>query len=247
MRFLRIGFSVYLHTKGQALSSMEKKLTAVAVTALLIIVLTGIIALITHRPKTEESSAEDSAAETEPVVVPSTMPGSIHVTPPAGFSETSSPYYDKYFVKDDASIIITGEKLAIDGIYTDEYVQSVKAQYEKTASDYELLAEDNLTVSGAQATILEFTYAIVGENVRQDMTCMTGIAVKGRNAYIITCKSRSETYAGYRDTFRSFIKSIDLADVNIFSEVYSQISSASSVTSTTTATAVTAADTSAAQ
>ncbi|HBI84853.1 MAG TPA: hypothetical protein DDX71_00985 [Ruminococcus sp.] len=245
MRFLRIGFSVYLHTKGQAFSAMDKKLTAIAATALLIIALSAIIALATHHKSAGDSTAESSVTETEPAVVPSTMPSSIAVTPPAGFSETSSPYYDKYFVKDDASIIITGEKLAIDGIRTSEYVTNVKSQYEKTASDYELLGEENLTVSGAQTTILEFNYAIVGDDVRQDMTCMTGVAVKGRNAYIITCKSKHATYAGYRDIFREFIKSINLADVNIYSVLTSDSSAATTAAPFSATTASSPAETAA--
>lgn len=181
-----------------------------------VLVFTVLIAGIGMRNRTgkEESSDETSnAIVTDIIIVPSEMPSHITFEIPPGFTETTSQYYDKYYIRNDASIIVTGETLTIGGMRLDEYTNEVKKQYESTADAYTLLGDDQITLNGElPCRVLQFSYAIIGENVRQDMQCITAVLLKDDFAYIITCKSKRETAGVYHSAFLRTIESIRIED-----------------------------------
>ena len=183
-------------------------LAAMAAVALLI---AGAAFLNRNSKPSEESSAMTTDL-TEVIVVPSEMPGGISLNVPAGFEETTSAYYDKYYVKNDASVIITGEEIAEYAVDTEKYTEGVKKQYEQSVDDFHLSTEETFECSGTDCKLLEFTYSIKGSEKTQKMGCLTCVAVKDSFAYIITCKSRQETFAAYNNQFRQMFGSMKIAD-----------------------------------
>lgn len=193
----------------------KKVIVSVLLTALFILLFILLLSAgLKRRSRDAGSSTELIPDQTQIVIVPSEMPSRISLQVPPGFTETASEYYEKYYVKNDASIIITGEKITITGALLEDYVSDIKAQYERTADAWQLQQEEMRTINGVPCVILEFTYAIIGDNVRQDMGCTTAVMLKDDRAYIVTCKSRAETYAAYVAQFRSAISSIVIADAD---------------------------------
>ena len=194
---------------------MLKKLLTALLIALAVILIMAVIMLFFPRngnDSAEESSGTDSLAATDMLIVPSDMPEGISMNVPQGFEETSSQYYKKYYIKEDASVIITGEDLTFKISEIDGYTQSVIEQYQESADDFLLLSDEVFTVSGTRAHLLEFSYAIVSESERQDFKCTTAVMIKGNNAFLVTCKSHAETYQNYREIFRMALNSIRLSD-----------------------------------
>lgn len=192
---------------------MMKKLLTALLVALAVVLLMAVIMLFFPRggrDSADESSAEDSLASTEMLVIPSDMPEGITMKMPEGFSETSSQYYKKYYVKDDASVIITGEDLTFKINQIDPYTKSVIEQYKESVDEFELLEDEVITVSGTRAHLLEFSYAIVGEDARQDFKCTTAVMIYDEQAYLVTCKCHAENYQNYREVFRMAMSTIQL-------------------------------------
>ncbi|HAG14116.1 MAG TPA: hypothetical protein DCG49_09675 [Ruminococcus sp.] len=190
-------------------------LKKVIVPILLIVIVMLMIFVLSMLKNKSDNTAESSVTEpteTHIEVVPSQMPSGITIQVPPGFTETASAYYDKYYVKDDASVIVTGEELANYNENTASYTEQVKAQYAATADEYELLSEKTFENSDTTVSQLVFTYSIVGENKTAHMKCMTAIAVKDCFVYIITCKSSADTFGKYDMQFDSMIHSISIAD-----------------------------------
>ena len=201
---------------------MSKRVLIVIIAALAVILLIGGLSLLKNK-NGEESSAESTAVMTDVIIVPSEMPKRISIELPPGFTEKSSEAYEKYYVRDDASVIVTGEELTIRGIRLDEYVENVKTQYAHTADNYSLISEQTITLSGGDAcTVLEFTYAIIGEDVQQGMQCVTAVVMKDNRAYIVTCKSKQENFQIYRAAFLRMIESMTVADSDETSAVSSE-------------------------
>ena len=192
----------------------KKTIVGAFVLLLVILFVAGLTALSRRSSGTEESSAEESAVVTSQIIVPSEMPSRIALTPPAGFEETSSDYFEKYYIKDDASIIITGEEIRISGAYLADYAADVKAQYEQTADDFHIDSERTVQVNGVDCWELEFGYAIRSADARQNMRCLTAVLLKDDYAYIITCKSRQENFGAYYAGFCKAVESIVIADAS---------------------------------
>ena len=194
---------------------MSNKLIGTALIAVLAVVVLGIAfsAASKNRKNTGESSTESQIVQlTEQVLVPSVMPEKFSMQVPAGFSETGSKAFDKYYVFRDASIIVTGEKLVIAGEQLDRYAENMKKQYESTADEFTLVKEETVDVNGVLCKMLQFRYAIVAPDAKQVMECLTGVMIKDNETYIITCKSHAETFPGYYEMFRGAIKSVVIAD-----------------------------------
>ena len=192
----------------------KKLLTALLVLVIVVLAMALLILVIPRNKRTAgtESSAE-SLADTEMLVIPDSMPEGISFSIPEGFTETSSRFYQKYYVKDDASIIVTGEQMEFGVPNVNDYTQKVLAQYEETAEDFQLTSDEEFTVSGTPAHLLEFTYAISGDETRQEFGCTTAIMIYDDRSYLITCKSRIENYANYREYFRMMMNTVQLTDV----------------------------------
>ena len=190
---------------------MSNKLLTAAVVVLSVVIIVGAIVLLARKnqPQDAESSAELSEpAQTEMIIVPASMPERFTMTVPSGFTETSSDRFDKYYIHEDASIIVTGEQIVIVGELLGDYVDRMKQQYEQTADDYRLESEKTIKVDGTECRLLEFSYAIRTDDQRLGFGCLTGVLIKDNYVYIITCKSRAETFAAYVDDFRKAIKTV---------------------------------------
>lgn len=159
-------------------------------------------------PDLSSLSNEESSLSDGVILIPTALPEYFTITIPEGFQTTSSAAYDEYYILDDASIIITDDPIAISGERLEDYMAKVKSIYEQTADCYALISEENPTINDVEASILEFSYAIVGENKQQDMQCMVAVLLHHDVAYVITCKSLAQNFPLYRGTFRSCIESI---------------------------------------
>jgi len=201
---------------------MSKSMILVLMFAVIALLAIGVAAASKSGGKQggNSSSGPDSAIVTEVVITPSQIPSRIHVQIPGSFTQTSSDAYDKYFVRNDASVIITGESQPGIGGQTEEYTEQVKQMYAQTADDFQLVSEDVLNVNGLMGHRLEFTYAIIGTDARADLQCMTAIFVKDDYIYIITCKSNRATYSNNRETFESIIKSVTIDDPSVPADAY---------------------------
>ena len=192
---------------------MSKKLILTVLAAALIVVIIGLVSSIYSARQTEEGSSEESIElHDEILILPSEMPDGISFEIPSGFTETASEYYDKYYVKNDASVIVTGDTLPNYNQSLEDFTAGVKEQYEQTADHFRLLSEESATISGVPCRLLEFTYDIVGSESAQSMECTTAIMIRGGKVYILTCKSHLDTYSGYRNVFRRMIETIKLTD-----------------------------------
>ncbi|MBR6761691.1 MAG: hypothetical protein IKM30_06615 [Oscillospiraceae bacterium] len=158
--------------------------------------------------KSESSGSDLDSLGQDIVIIPSALPENFTIKIPGDFTTTSSASFDEYYVKDDASIIITDDPIAISGEKVETYMKKVKEAYEKTADQYEVYSEEYPTIHDTDACILEFGYAIVGADAKQAMRCMTAVLIHHDVAYVITCKSRAETFGLYRQAFRACIDSI---------------------------------------
>ena len=191
----------------------KKLLIMLLIIAIIILAIAGISAMQRGKQNGDSGAEESSALVTEIIVVPAEMPSRISFKIPPGFTETSSQYYDKYYILNDASVITTGEKLVIGGTMLEDYVADVKKQYEETADEYTLLSDNEITVSGGvPCRVLEFTYAIVGEDVRQEMKCVSAVLIQDDFVYIVTCKSKRENFETYRAAFLQTIESITIEE-----------------------------------
>ncbi len=159
----------------------------------------------------QSSLAEPESSVTEDIVlIPTALPENFTITIPAGFTATSSAAYEEYYILNDASIIISDDPIAISGERLESYTAKIKEIYEQTADNYRLLEESKATVNGTDAVILEFSYALIGENARQDLQAMVAVMLHHDVAYVITCKSKAETFLQYRGAFRAAIDSIEI-------------------------------------
>ena len=194
---------------------MAKKLILTLMAAALVVLVIGLISAYAGGKETgEESSEAAQALQDELLIVPSSMPDGITFEIPAGFTETASQFYDKYYVKNDASVIVTGQMLPDYNQTLDSFVAGAKSQYQQTAEHFMLLSEETVQLDGTPCRVLEFTYDIVGSESAQQMECTTAFAINAGTVYIITCKSHKDTYNGYRNVFRKMLESVRLTDPN---------------------------------
>lgn len=174
-----------------------------------------VLAAITHRSSQETNTAESSEFSLpafSEIIVPSSMPANLAISVPAGFTETSSEHYDKYYIKDDASIIITGEELLYGHDDVNAYADNVLAQYQKTADRFTLLSDEKIKISAQSARLLEFSYVIPAADKTQEFRCLTAIVTKDEYAYLFTCKSHADTFSAYNNHFRKMLESIEILE-----------------------------------
>ena len=194
-----------------------KKILVAVLVALGVTLAMAILMLFFPRNRSEESSgssAADSPDAIEMLVIPSDMPEGFSMQVPDPFQKTSSQVYKTYYVKDDASVIVTGGPLNYLYREVDSYTESVIRQYQDTVDEFELLSDETLKISGKDAHLLEFSYAIVGDDARQDFKCTTAVIMNDDMAYLVTCKGHADTYQNYRELFRMMMSTIDITDVD---------------------------------
>lgn len=187
----------------------QKLFSAILILVLIAAVIAGITVLRRMQPAEEESSAEIQQA-TEALVIPSEIPGRISFEVPSMFEETSSRYYDKYYVCNDASIIITGEEIQFYGVTLDDYAKNVRSQYEDTADSFRIISEESVKINDQDCRLIEFTYAINGSSESLTMQCMTAIFLSEEESFILTCKSHADSFQNYRAAFSRAIESVKI-------------------------------------
>ncbi len=125
---------------------------------------------------------------------------------PEGYEATSSEFYEKYYIQEDASIIITEDT---NGPFASSYDYAVSAlsEYQKVASKVEVITDEPIQGKNCSVHLLKFRYTL-GENNEADMTCLAGFATDGSSMYIITCKSNTSTYSLHHDEFYTVMQSV---------------------------------------
>lgn len=142
-------------------------------------------------------------------ITPESIPEHFSMKIPNGFTETSSPYYEKFYSCEDATIIITGEKVAVSGTALDDYVAAIQRNHKETVDAYEILDDGPLNIEGGiYGRSFEFTYAIIGEDISKTMHCLMAVFLVNDYAYVVTCKSYDTTFIGFEQPFRNALKSI---------------------------------------
>ena len=147
--------------------------------------------------------------ESEPTQIPvyEALPlPDIKLDIPEGYEATSSELCETFYVKDDASIIITEDK---NGPFDSTYDYSITAlrQYQQVATTVEVLSNEAFDCVNAPLQTLEFRYTL-GDNAEADMTVLAGYVTDGESMFIVTCKSNTTTYAQHRDEFFTVMRSL---------------------------------------
>lgn len=127
---------------------------------------------------------------------------------PEGYEATSSEFYEKYYIQDDASIIVTEDT---NGPFSSSYDYAISAllEYQKVANEVEVVTSEPVRGENCSVHLLEFRYTL-GEDNAVDMTCLAGFATDGSSMYIITCKSNTSTYSLHHDEFYTVMQSVML-------------------------------------
>ncbi len=155
------------------------------------------------------SQIQKNNETTETIAVYDALPlPDIKLEIPEGFQTTSSEYCEEFYVKDDASIIITEDKNGpFDSCY--DYSVSALAQYQSVATTVEVTESEMMQGKNTSVQTLEFRYTL-GDNAEADMTVLAGFATDGKSMYIITCKSNTTTYEQHKNEFASVMRSVML-------------------------------------
>lgn len=151
-------------------------------------------------------AAESADAEpAETLVVYKALPlPDLFVSIPEGYEETSSRFYEKFYIKDDATIIIT-EDNEKGSLSAKDYSADALNQYEKITKTLDILGTDTVYAGQYEVQLLEFTYTVEGDE--EPMTTMVGYCGDGFTMYIITCKCSAANYQQHREEFLTVIRS----------------------------------------
>ncbi len=168
-----------------------------------------IVSLLLAGMLTLTGCASGSSEEREPqqtVVVYQALPlPDLHINVPDGFEETSSRFYDKFYIQNDATIIITEDKDA--GVKSArDFCVDALTKYEKMTKSLDVLGDSVVYADNLAVQILEFTYIV--EEGDDPMTCMTGYLGTDGTMYIVTCKCKAENYEAHRSEFLAVMQSI---------------------------------------
>lgn len=151
--------------------------------------------------------AQNSVEETQESIFKALPLPKLYLEIPERFSTTSSEFYEEYYICDDASIIVTEDTK--DAPYKSVYDYSVSAlvEYQNITTEFELLHEELIEAGPIGVQVMEFNYGIgEGDSIIRK-TCMVGYLTDSDSMYIITCKSDTDTYEGFRDDFISVLSS----------------------------------------
>ena len=145
---------------------------------------------------------------TETMIVYRSLPlPDLFVDIPEGYSETSSKFYDKFYIKDDATIIITADN---DNGNMSSWDYSIDAltQYQKITHSLDVLGDEVVYANSRAVQLLEFTYTL--EEGGTPMSTMAGFSSDGYTMYIVTCKCQADTYESHRDEFLTVMQSMQV-------------------------------------
>lgn len=158
------------------------------------------------------STAAEQESTEETMVVYQALPlPDLFVKIPEGYEETSSQFYEKYYIQDDASIIITEDNDSPNTPIKD-YSTKALVQYQGMTKSLDVIGDDVVYADKIAVQILEFTYTLAEDGPK--LTTMVGFATDGQTIYILTCKSSEETYEQHRAEFLTVMKSIRIDKTN---------------------------------
>lgn len=157
-----------------------------------------------------ESAGTSSPAETRVVYKALPLP-ELYLEIPEDYTVTSSDFYEEYYVKDDASIIITEDTK---GPFQSAYDYSISAlvQYQDVTKELEVLGTELVQNDAVGVQILEFTYTMGNGDAAITKTSMAGYCTDSQTMYIITCKSDVDTYEAHREEFLNVMRSVSFVN-----------------------------------
>ena len=143
---------------------------------------------------------------TETMIVYNSLPlPNLFVDIPERFTETSSQFYDKYYIHENASIIITEDKEAA-GQSAKDYSIKALTEYQNMTNSLENVTTDSLYAGTLYVQYLEFTYTVYEGD--SPLSVMAGYCTDGQSMFIVTCKCGAEEYQDYRDEFLAVLGSV---------------------------------------
>lgn len=153
------------------------------------------------------SGTESDSVPAETVAVYQALPlPDLYIEVPDGYQTTSSEFYEEYYVKDDASIIVTEDTSGAPYTSSKDYSITALSQYRSMTHSLELIGDDQVMAGSYGVAILEFRYTL-DEKDEKWFTSMVGYMTDGNSMFILTCKSNSETYDSHREEFLSVLRS----------------------------------------
>lgn len=151
-----------------------------------------------------DTTGEEQTAET--IVVYQALPlPDLFVSIPEGFEETSSEFYEKYYIQDDASIIITEDNQS-PGTSIKDYSTKALVQYQDMTNTLEVIGDGVVNSGSLAVQLLEFTYTLADD--APALTTMVGFASDSETMYIVTCKCAEEHYEAHREEFMTVMTSM---------------------------------------
>ncbi len=131
---------------------------------------------------------------------------------PDSFSATSTESNNTAYICDNASIIVNEDYLSESVSSLNAYVAYSKELYQSITDKYTEINQEEININGLKGIVTEFDYEINGKNDVLSMSCIVGFFNDQINnpstVYVITCKSDSESYPDFRDSFIDTIRSV---------------------------------------
>jgi hypothetical protein len=150
-------------------------------------------------------SAKEEVTEETMVVYQALPLPDLFVKIPEGYTETSSQFYEKYYIQDDASIIITEDNDSPNTPIKD-YSTRALVQYQDMTKTLEVTGSDVVYAGHIAVQLLEFDYTLADDG--PVLSTMVGYATDGQTIYILTCKCSKEHYDQRREEFLTVMQSI---------------------------------------
>lgn len=150
------------------------------------------------------TDTEEQTIETVNVFQALPLPD-LYIEIPEDYQKTSSQFYEEYYVKDDASIIVTEDTSRHDYPSVRDFAVEALAQYKQATKNLNYIGEDMIQNEIYNIYVLEFSYTVADDV--PEMTSCIGYLTDGNSMYIITCSAESQNFAQYRDGFRQAIGS----------------------------------------
>ncbi len=153
------------------------------------------------------SGKESSESEPEKNIYKALPMPELYLEIPEDYTVTSSDFFEEYYVKDDASIIVTEDTAGpFENLH--DYTITALVKYQEMASELEVLHQDKIETRAAAVEYLEFTYTIGEGEDAVSRTTMVGYCTDTQSMYIITCKCDVETYDQHREEFLQVLSSV---------------------------------------